>query len=70
MAMQGFYFDNMFRAYPFVDTGSNSIIPDDVIVDFRCSISSNSGFVEDENKIWLYSVYRSESDLIFSDLYK
>lgn len=66
MAMQGFYFDNMFRAYPFVDTGSNSIIPDDVIVDFRCSISSNSGFVEDENKIQLYSIYRSEYELIFS----
>ncbi len=64
--MQGFYFDNMFRAYPFIDTGSNSVIPDDVIVDFKCSISSSSGFVEDENKIWLYSVYRSENDLIFS----
>lgn len=64
--MQGFYFDNMFRAYPFIDTGSNSVIPDDVIVDFKCSISSSSGFVEGENKIWLYSVYRSENDLIFS----
>lgn len=64
--MQGFYFDNMFRAYPFVDTGSNSVIPDDVIVDFRCSINSNSGFAEDENRIWLYSIYRSEYDLIFS----
>lgn len=64
--MQGFYFDNMFRAYPFIDTGSGSSIPDDAIVDFKCSISSNSGFTEGENKIWLHSVYRSESDLIFS----
>lgn len=66
MSKQGFYFDNMFRAYPFVDSQTGMSLPEDVIVDFSCCIYSDVGYVEGQNKVWLYSVERIGSNFIFT----
>lgn len=66
MAKQGFYFDNMFRAYPFVDSQTGLSLPEDTIVDFNCCIYSEVGYVEGINKVWLYSVERVGDNFIFT----
>lgn len=66
MSKQGFYFDNMFRAYPFVDSPTGMSLPEDAIVDFNCHIYSDVGYVAGVNKVWLNSVERSGDDFIFT----
>ena len=66
MSKQGFYFDNMFRAYPFVDSQTGMSLPEDTIVDFSCCIYSDVGYVEGQTKVWLYSVERVGNNFIFT----
>ena len=66
MSKQGFYFDNMFRAYPFMDSQTGMALPEDAIVDFNCFIYSEVGYNEKVNKVWLHSVYRVGNSFIFT----
>ena len=66
MSRQGLYFDNMFRAYPFIDTLVGMALPDDAIVDFKCFINSEAGFVAGTHKVWLYAVKRTQNHIVFS----
>lgn len=66
MSRQGFYFDNMFRAYPLVNSPVGMTLPDEVIVDFNCSINSDAGFVDGTHKVWLYAVSRSNNQITFA----
>jgi hypothetical protein len=66
MSRQGLYFDNMFRAYPFIDTSVGMALPDDAIVDFKCFINSEAGFLASTHKVWLYSVKRTQTHIVFS----
>ena len=65
MSKQGFYLDNMFRTYPFIDPDSGIGLPKSTIVDFNCYIYTEVSYKEDENKVWLYSVERSGNNFIF-----
>jgi hypothetical protein len=66
MAKQGFYFDNMFRSYPFVNDGSEPPIPKDAVVEFNCSVNYESGFVDGLNTVNLYSIEKTINKLILS----
>ena len=66
MARQGLYFDNMFRAYPLINNTVGLAIPDEVIVDFNCTINSEAGFVAGVNTVWLYSIKRTQNHIVFS----
>lgn len=66
MSKQGLYFDNMFRAYPFIDSSLGMALPDEAIVDFKCFINSEAGFIADEHKVWLYAVKRTQTHVVFS----
>jgi hypothetical protein len=66
VSKQGFYYDNMFRTYPFVDPDVGIQLPKSTIVDFNCYIYSEVGFREDENVVWLYRVSRTGDDFTFS----
>ncbi len=66
MANQGFYFDNMFRAYPFLDSTSGMNIPEETVLDFNCFILSEVGYVAGTSKVWLYKVTREGSYFTFS----
>ena len=67
MSKQGFYLDNMFRTYPFIDpiTGSTAAFPKSTIVDFNCYIYSEVGYVEGVNTVWLHSTERDSDTIIF-----
>lgn len=67
MSKQGFYLDNMFRTYPFVDpiTGSIAAFPKSTIVDFNCYIYNEVGYVEGVNTVWLHSTERTSDTIIF-----
>jgi len=65
MSKQGFYLDNMFRTYPFMDPDTGIELPKSTIVDFNCFIYTEVGYKEDTNKVWLYSVERTGDDFIF-----
>jgi hypothetical protein len=67
MSKQGFYLDNMFRTYPFVDpiTGSIAAFPKSTIVDFNCYIYDEVGYVEGVNTVWLHSTERVSDTFIF-----
>jgi hypothetical protein len=66
MAKQGFYFENMFRSYPFIDDGSEPPIPKDSVVDFNCAVNYGSGFVDGINTVSLYSIEKTIDKLILS----
>lgn len=66
MSRQGLYFDNMFRAYPFIDSAVGMALPDDAIVDFKCFINSEAGFLADTHSVWLYAIKRTQTHIIFS----
>lgn len=65
MSKQGFYLDNMFRTYPFIDPDTGIGLPKSTIVDFNCFIYTEVGYKEDTNKVWLYSVERYGDNFIF-----
>lgn len=66
MANQGFYFDNMFRAYPFLDKTMGMELPEDTILDFNCFILSEVNFVATASKVWLYKINREGNYFTFS----
>ena len=66
MANQGFYFDNMFRAYPFLDSTLGMDIPEETVLDFNCFILSEVGYVAETSKVWLYKINREGSYFTFS----
>ena len=66
MANQGFYFDNMFRAYPFLDSTLGINIPEETVLDFRCFILSEVGFITETSKVWLYKINREGNYFTFS----
>lgn len=66
MSRQGLYFDNMFRAYPFIDGAIGMALPDETIVDFKCFINSEAGFVAGTHSVWLYAVKRTQTHIVFS----
>ena len=65
MSKQGFYVDNLYRTYPFIDPDTGLQLPKSTIVDFNCYIYVEVGYAEDQNKVWLYSVERVADDFIF-----
>lgn len=65
MSKQGFYNDNLFRAYPFKDPDIGLQLPESTLVDFNCYIYIDVGYAEDQNKVWLYSVERVGNDFAF-----
>lgn len=64
MAKQGFYFDNMFRSYPFVDPAVEPPIPKETVVEFNCAVNYGSGFVDGVNTVRLYSIEKTINQLI------
>lgn len=66
MSKQGFYNDNMFRAYPFVYPDEGVGLPKSTIVDFGCYTCSNVDYIEGQNSVWLKSVSRSGDEFTFT----
>lgn len=64
MAKQGFYFDNMFRSYPFVDPAVEPPIPKETVVEFNCAVNYGSGFIDGVNTVSLYSIEKTIDQLI------
>jgi len=64
MAKQGFYFDNMFRSYPFVDPAVEPPIPKETVVEFNCAVNYGSGFVDGVNTVRLHSIEKTINQLI------
>lgn len=66
MSKQGFYNDNMFRTYPFIDPDNGVGLPKSTIVDFGCYICSDVQYVEGQNNVWLRSVSRTGNAFTFT----
>jgi hypothetical protein len=54
MSRAGFYSENEFRSYPFVNSNSGIRLPTESVVDFGCIMGPDANFEMGVHKIWLY----------------
>jgi len=63
MARPGWLNENANRSFPLL--AETEFVPNDVVVDFGCTMGYNSGYREDEHRVWLQEVRRAGNTFYF-----